>query len=381
MKILPILFSFHVLLLLVFSNLYSEALSVDSKNTSPLVISARWQKHSSSLSTPSPPRSGHVAFHLGSVPYIFGGYAEETASKRYVVNDLWKFISFEKGWEKVPYTNQNNNKLSPRLVAAAAKLEDKAFIFGGWDSQVAGTGGEILDDVFSFECSNNNNNNNDSIRLDNDNFPPFPTGPTSRHVAVSLNDNTVLIHDFRCNDYVWLFTMDEKWIKQPVTGTGPSSRGLHCASVLASTKSKHVLLFGGADKQGQMSCETFLLDTMNWEWTKVESPKKGPCGRAGASLVSLSDQSGAILFGGAKPNDGALQGLNDLWYFSMDTKTWTEIKVMDSIPPGRNAATLTLVTPPESHDTDDDTFLLCGGWQPFVKTHDDIWSLHITKST
>ena len=365
-------------LLLVFSNVYIEveALSSNTNTKTSPIISARWEKHSSS--SPSPPRSGHVAFHLGNVPFIFGGYAEETDSsngkERYVVNDLWKFISFEKGWEKVPYDNNNKNKLTPRLVAAAARLEDKAVIFGGWDPQVAGTGGEILEDVFSFECSNHKN---DSICLDNQNLPPFPTGPTSRHVAVSLDDSTILIHDFRCNEYVWLFTMDEKWIQQPVKGSGPSSRGLHCASILDG---KHVLLFGGSDKQGQMSCETFLLDTNEWEWTKIEPSSADPCGRAGASLVSLSDQSGAILFGGAKSTDGGgLQGLNDLWYFSLDTKTWTEIQVVDSIPPGRNAATLSLLNQPDTDDNND-IFLLCGGWQPFVETHNDVWSLHITKS-
>ena len=87
-------------LLLVFSNVYIEveALSSNTNTKTSPIISARWEKHSSS--SPSPPRSGHVAFHLGNVPFIFGGYAEETDSsngkERYVVNDLWKFISDRK---------------------------------------------------------------------------------------------------------------------------------------------------------------------------------------------------------------------------------------------------------------------------------------------
>jgi hypothetical protein len=105
-----------------------------------------------------PPRSGSVSFATGDDElFTFGGYAEiesaaGTPPDRFVVNDLWKFVTYQEsssawGWTKI---DQNNGFIpGPRLATAMAVLpsQKSAVLLGGWDPQEPGTGGVILDDV------------------------------------------------------------------------------------------------------------------------------------------------------------------------------------------------------------------------------------------
>ena len=349
-----------------------------------------------------PPRSGHVAFKLKEEVYVFGGYAEDSGKdglNRFPTNDMWRFNPEQSEWEKVGSENLylddceecNENIKIPqqRLAAAVACLDDdsSAFLFGGWDPQRPGTGGVILDGIseFSQDGGWKGSTLKDQVDLGE---------TTSRHVALTIAEDTILLHNHRCTDSVLLFRKQGQRYsleRQQTTGTSPSPRGLHAACRLGSNK---VLVFAGAAQDGQMSNQVFVLDTSLWTWKELSSSKspqsKMPAPRASPCLCAIDEQT-CVVFGGASPSEkGGLHGWDDLWIMRIDTESdtveWEEL-VVEGKPPGRNAATLTPISKPSQipHDNDADTdgntakyFLLSGGWTPFVKTHGDNFVLKLS---
>jgi len=104
---------------------------------------------------------------------------------RAVVNDLW---CFENGkWNEVK--DQGGPKPGPRLCTAAALTSDgsELILFGGWDPETPGTGGAILDDVWSLDLA---------TRTWSQLEAPMPHGPTSRHVAVCVPGAGIVVHSF-----------------------------------------------------------------------------------------------------------------------------------------------------------------------------------------
>jgi hypothetical protein len=321
----------------------------------------------------APRRSGHAAFVADKTPYVFGGYVEQDAKDanamftRYVVNDLWKWNNKKDEWIPLDATG---DVPGPRLVTAMATIQDKVYMFGGWDPEFAGDGGVILDTVHELNLSNGDSDSDNASwkKLD----VTMPGGPTSRHVAVTIpSTGTILIHTFRCDNHVLLFDPAVgEFRRQPTTGPCPSSRGLHAATMVNATT---FCVFGGAAQDQSMSNESFLLDTVTWEWTKINPTGDCPSPRAGPCLCS--DNNGCVvLFGGAEASETGLKPRADVWSLSLDTQEWTLLLDDKDGPPPRNAATLTEIDLTDQTGTG---FILTGGWAPFRQTWDDCYVLRI----
>ena len=342
-----------------------------------------------------PRRSGHVTFSgggVGGVPpqqhYVFGGYAEvsdDPTSSRHVVNDLWCWDNAGgggggAGWQRVD--DCTGDLPSARLVAAVATSGNSAYLIGGWDPGVPGTGGTILDTCYQFDLHRHT-----WTRLQD-----FPEGPTSRHVAATIRnprDGTtpmVLVHTHRCQDRVWLLNDDNEkndgafFVAQPTHGRAPSPRGLHAACGVGS----RLVVFGGAAQDGTMSNQAFVLDAAN-DWTWTELPMHGggpvPSPRAAPCLVPYSDDC-VILFGGAEATPKGLNPRGDVWALHLRQKRWEllldddvtiEEERWNKLPPPRNAATLACIR----EDNTSKEYLLTGGWHPFVRTWDDCFVLRV----
>ena len=368
-----------------------------------------------------PPRSGAVSFSTPNNEklFTFGGYAEMASSKsdippeRYVVNDLWEFLPYKDdtsawGWSKVMM--QDDDKPGPRLATAIAVTSstNNAVLLGGWDPQTPGTGGVVLDDVELLDL--------DKLKWSpavvdfaaENNELTIPGGPTSRHVAVTISDSTICLHNHRCDDHVLLLSIDDdgegQWQRQPVKGDLPPSLGLHCAATLESPDEegcKGVVIFGGASKDGNMINQAYVLDVKTWKWTKLDCSADGndiPSPRAGACMCSL-DENSVLLFGGATPGASGLLGLNDAWALHIDMENgkgkWQRLVCdqdnnNDGIirPPQRNAATLTPIDSEKLLPKDiawkqdggekDAYYMLQGGWYPFQRTYDDVFVLRVS---
>lgn len=349
--------------------------------------------------TIQPPRSGHVAFTLSDEVYIFGGYAEKVGKDgkvvRYPTNDMWKFNPGQSTWQEVhkpdlhvddcDECNENAKIPQQRLASAAATLDGSAFLFGGWDPQTAGTGGVILDSISEFSKEDGWK----GAALKKATLGEM----TSRHVAVTIAEDTILIHNHRCSDHVLMFqkskaTGQYSLKRQPVEGDAPSPRGLHAATKLGDN---HVIVFGGAAQDQSMSNQVFVLDLSSWTWNELSPSEssKMPSPRASPCFCALDERT-CIVFGGAAPSEeGGLVGLNDLWLLSTDLENgiaeWDQLTV-DGAPPGRNAATLVPIAEPGLGDNIEaggaksglQYFLLNGGWYPFVTTHGDTFVLKVT---
>lgn len=220
------------------------------------------------------------------------------------------------------------------------------------------------------------------------------------------------MHNHRCSDHVLLFSVTEgegEFDIQPTTGDSPSSRGLHCAATLPKStndnSARAMVIFGGAAQDGNMSNESFVLDTSTWKWIKLDvgnDKDNIPCPRAGACLCSLDDES-LILFGGATLGEAGLLGLNDVWRLHIDMdngKGKWECLIQDTAtdddesvvrPPQRNAATLSSISATllpnditwKKKDSDDDKtsyFILQGGWYPFKTTYNDNYLLKVSST-
>ena len=318
------------------------------------------------------PRSGHVAFGLDGYIHVFGGYIENEDTERYPTNELWKLVPAG-AWKPVPWRSQEQPQ--PRLAMGAAVTGKKtAHVFGGWDPRPAGTGGEILSDVVSFR---------------GDDYAPMAFSgalgePTSRLVAVAMNENQVILHNHRSNDHVFIWNpCSHVLVEQPTKGPSPSPRGLHAATKLSPNK---MLIFAGAAQDQTMCQDVWILDTDTWRWTELKTNSTdGPCPRAAPCLISL-DETHLLVFGGAAPSPSVgLEGLDDLWLLRLDESAceWQRLSC-DITPPGRNAATLCELDPRVygtllNGNCEDGTrcFLLTGGWFPFRNTYQDAFVLKV----
>ena len=353
----------------------------------------------------TPPRSGAVSFSDPSSErlFTFAGYAEVPSSgddggsppDRFVVNDLFEFVPYDAGEEAAPWgwmKVEQDEAPGPRLATAASTIAGMGAVMGGWDPQTPGTGGVILEDVALLDL--------DTLEWTLDGTPTIPGGPTSRHVSATVGTadgkSAICLHNHRCTDHVLLLSQEEgggmSWEKQAVSGSVPSSRGLHCAAAIDGEAGGGVVIFGGAAQDQAMTNDSFFLDTTTWRWTKLDCGGQVPPPRAGASMCQLDERT-VILFGGATPGDGGLVGLNDLWVLQIDPNkrkgTWTCLMVHGSSeandkvkPPGRNAATLSLIDAallPKSCGIgrDEKTYLLQGGWDPFKVTFNDMFVLRV----
>ena len=361
--------------------------------TNSISIKAEWT--SISGITISPRRSGHTAFtyNNGQSTFVFGGYIEEDPAKegeqyfREVRNDLWKFGNdVGEGWARL---QPSGDIPGPRLATASAVINDKAYLFGGWDPQTPGTGGVILDSVHALDLNT----------LEWSYLMDLPDGPTSRHIVLALpakseNDGLhpkILLHSFRSTDHVWIFDPNEGFTKQPTTGDSPGSLGLHAAAMLDENT---MLLFGGAAKDGVMSNKSYILNTKTWEWKQVnlgDNFDNCPSPRAGACIVAYKTKDGkkcGILFGGAETTGAGLNPKGDVWALHLSDEptckgAW-ELLLNDKEggdgspncwPEPRNAATLTAM--PSTNEPGTSKFLLTGGWAPFRRTWDDLFVLSL----
>lgn len=264
-------------------------------------LSASWQPAAgssweSSFRTSSPPRSGATAAadEAGTV-WLFGGYAEPDEKPRDVVNDLLRYDGTD--WAQLQpikpklggLLRGRTNRPGARLASASSIVGGEMLLFGGWDPQTAGTGGVILDDVWSLHLASQQWTKCAT---------PMPRGPTSRHVAVNVG-GVLIVHTFRCTDAVLVWDGESRSLReQPTTGPAPTSRGLH---VGAAADDHTLVVFGGAAKDGGMVDDAFALDTRSWQWRRLATAGANrPSPRAGACAATLPGGGGIVVCCGAE---------------------------------------------------------------------------------
>ncbi|KAL7524533.1 LOW QUALITY PROTEIN: hypothetical protein ACHAXR_002039 [Thalassiosira sp. AJA248-18] len=276
-------------------------------------------------------------------------------------SDLWHFDSNKDEWIQL-LSNCDAGASCPRvrMYAASAMVGTTFYVFGGWDPGNPGSGGEFLDDIWAFDWT---------TKMWSEQEAKLPY-PVSRHAAVTVGDDTVIIHTYKGV----LTFRDGRLTQQTTKGDAPDSLSM-CA--MASDGNK-VLLFGGSNKNQLMSVVPYVLDATSWTWTKLENEgqENEPEAMASASMVTLN-QDQCILFGGAGLAPTGYEGgygllpKDDTWIGTMNESSvkW-ELLECTKKPEGRLAASLNCL--------DGGRLLLQGGYDPVAKaTFEEPWILSL----
>ncbi|QEE14600.2 Kelch repeat-containing protein [Promethearchaeum syntrophicum] len=127
---------------------------------------------------------------------------------------------------------------------------------------------------------------------------------------------------------------------------------------------EEIILFGGNRGNG----DTSLLDTV-WkynisqsEWVEI-NPGLSPISRYNHAMVYLPGNNSILLFGGRKNSD--YTQLDDTWKYDLRTNTWEEI-ICTPKPPARQFSSLT-------YDSQSERALLFGGFGQNEEHLNDLW--------
>ena len=260
------------------------------------------------LGTPSA-RYGAVSWKDSSGnDYVFGG--NNSAS---YLNDLWKFNGTS--WSEV-----TNAGTPPSVRYGAVAWTDNAgnaYVFGGYN-------GTSLNDLWRF-------NGTSWYRVTNAGTPP-----SVRYAAVSWTDNAGNAYVFggydgtSLND-LWRFN-GTSWYRVTNTDGGLGTPSVRRGAVAWTDNAGNAYVFGG-------SGASFFNDLWKFNgtiWSPVTNAGTPPSVRSGA--VAWTDNAGnAYVFGGYFDYNGD-NYLNDLWKFTTNNTTWTQITNVTNAPSVRSRA-------------------------------------------
>lgn len=284
---------------------------------------------------------------------LFGGLTGAAGSP--TTDDLW--IYNDSGWKRVQ--SQKGKGPGRRMYSASAILDEKLYMFGGWDPAEPGSGGVFLDDIWCLKLE-------EPMAWEKlDEKLPYAI---SRHCACTV-DNAIILQTHKS---ILVFSKEKKISEQPTSGEGPDGFSM-CA--VAATGKNSMLIFGGSTRTQELSSDAYVLDTTTWSWKRLNCvsdecprPMASPCG------ASLNNNS-CIVFGGATLGEGGytagLIPLKDTWIINVDHDTvkFEKIATSDSSmgPDGRVAASL---SPFGSK------YILQGGYESSSKaTFEETWVL------
>ena len=301
--------------------------------------------------------SGSTAAKIGGEGdlLLFGGYEENKNTKQRVASN--KVFRIGRG-----RVEESLIEVEGRLCAAAASLENKIFVSGGWAPPREG---KMSDDHFAdmFDVMK-------PSRI----YPGIPVGTSSRHVLLKLpSHNSLLLHNHRTTNRLYTFN-GESWEAHEALNPPMPSRGLHVACALPNGDCIFAL-----GSSSEMMNDAWVLSTSSspWRWNEVAVSGEKPTPRAGSVCFPVGND-GMAVFGGAENTNTGLRALNDLWHLKIEgggvdggyKGVWTRIdEVEGEFPPPRNAATITRI--------EHNKFVMTGGWRPFVETYDDIWEINV----
>jgi len=147
----------------------------------------------------------------------------------------------------------------------------------------------------------------------------------------------------------------------------PSSRAFSSAAL--DTKRNRVYLFGGENSSG-VNNELWYYDISGNSWNYVIQVST-PLGRAAAGLVYLKKSDTLLLFGG---HNSSGQRLGDLWHFSIDAATWTQITQQLPKPSARHFHSMIY------DDVLDKAVLFGGDAEPSPNIENDLWMYDISSN-
>lgn len=131
-------------------------------------------------------------------------------------------------------------------------------------------------------------------------------------------------------DDTWVFNVDTKSWTDKTNAYFPLKRCLTSQSFAADRRA--MIVYGGQSKGNLNDIWTLNLDT--YSWTNL-TPSQTPAGRHFSSNV-YGGNGHVVIFGGDSLNQENTAGaMDDLWTFSLETKTWSRLPQGSSKPEAR----------------------------------------------
>jgi basic membrane protein A and related proteins len=150
---------------------------------------------------------------------------------------------------------------------------------------------------------------------------------------------------------VWIFDPASGWRQLPTSGSAPSARSGHAASIVGDT----LYVFGGRSTSFDVLGDFYALNLDGGQWSRIDGAN-GPAPRTDAASAGLLER-GFFMYGGLESTGVAYT--DEFWLFSSDAAEWRLISAGDAgstsaaHPPPLGKASLVA--------TDRDGLLLYGG--------------------
>lgn len=307
-------------------------------------IPATWSK----LAATGPlQRSSHNVNAVGNTIYVFGG---ELRPREPRDNNIHKINLDGKSQRKEEshsmlhaYTEQclgttsvqslqaPHMAPSPRVGSASATIGDKIYFFSG-------RGGPEMAPVDEKGAVWSLDTRSNEWTLLSPSSPLFPDA-RSYHTIASDGADTIYVHagcpeKGRLAD-LWAFSVSKKEWKQLSSAPDPPRGGTSIA--WADGK---LYRMNGFDGQKEVGGDLDVYDPVNDSWSTVSfqaNGKDGPGARSVAALVPVKVHGGTslvTLFGESDPSSLGHQGagkmLSDIWAYSLENKTWSEISIQSN---------------------------------------------------
>ena len=169
--------------------------------------------------------------------------------------------------------------------------------------------------------------------------------PSARggHTA-TMAENQIVIFGGSCyttggnfayyNDTYVLDTENRLWHKVQCSGDAPPPRYGHSVELVGS----RMFVFGGRGESGALR-DTSFLDLVEWTWVPVSVTSASPSPRFFHASLLVGRK--IVIHGGW---DGRTHCMGDLWVFNSDTFTWVQPKSAGILPSPRYGHTLDLLS-------------------------------------
>jgi len=239
----------------------------------------------------------------------------------------------------------------PRLCHTTVVFNNHLHVFGGHNTEDGSQRfSEVKSDFFTYDLTKNTWEKRSVLNMQS----------KTEHTAVVSQENLYLFggysgHQFSNSMYVLNLA------KEPLqcslvksSGDVPTGRSAHIGAVY----DKRFYIFGGWDGLNQNNdFYVFNFDTTSWSRICSANPLPNPrC----SHTVSVSHTRKAMyIFGGY--GGKARSYLNDLWSFSFDTQTWTQLSCKGDVPSPRSRMRMVEW---------DDKLYVFGGWDKNVHFND-----------
>ncbi len=267
-------------------------------------------------------RSGHTAVYdlVGKRMIVFGGMSDEYG---YELGDLWVLDDTVFAWSQLETSNDGPPGLRDH-AAIYDPMNNRMVLFGGvYDS------GEITNDVWilDFETLIWQHIDADTSAWPVPRFNCYAVyWQQARQMAIFAGRD---FHE-RFND-LWMFDLTTyRWRQIPYNSVWPSIReGAPMVLINPNT----FLIFGGYDPQATHFNDLWTFDMISGQWTSYQPYNPIPPRRRRCALAYDKGNNRVLIYGGIC--NASHLALDDLWEFSLNSLSYTELEPTGDIPSAR----------------------------------------------